>query len=257
MKMFNWLFGFLRKSAKPAIENPYPNAKRCGVFVGLTHVDPSAYGGWDGKCPGCDVDVVRFHKLASQHGVEGVVLRDSAATKRAWVDAVKAAAAGLGAGDLLVLYYSGHGGQMKDLSGDEADGLDETLCFWDGQLADDVLASIFDQLPTGLRIFMVTDCCNSKTLARGAVPVVGEHILRLSSRFRHLQMIHYAGSDDGKSSFGWIDGGEFTNALRATVKLATYESWFISAAPRMPAYQQPYCTEYNASDVFRSAPVFG
>ncbi|MBK6876066.1 MAG: hypothetical protein IPG99_06305 [Ignavibacteria bacterium] len=31
-------------------------------------------------------------------------------------------------GDLFVIYYSGHGGQVSDVNGDEADAYDETWC---------------------------------------------------------------------------------------------------------------------------------
>jgi hypothetical protein len=41
-----------------------------------------------------------------------------------------------------VFFVSGHGGQVKDTDGDEEDGLDETLCLWDGQCADDFLRSV-------------------------------------------------------------------------------------------------------------------
>merc|ERR1712048_849973 len=54
---------------------------------------------------------------------------------------------GAGPGDSLFLHYSGHGGQQRDLTGDEEDGEDETLIPCDfqtaGQITDDEL---FDML---------------------------------------------------------------------------------------------------------------
>jgi hypothetical protein len=38
-------------------------------------------------------------------------------------------------GDLVVISFSGHGGQQYSLS--EPDGYNETPCFYDGQLVDD------------------------------------------------------------------------------------------------------------------------
>ncbi|CAN0392663.1 unnamed protein product, partial [Hapterophycus canaliculatus] len=45
------------------------------------------------------------------------------------------------AGDSLFMHYSGHGGSVKDTSGDEADNMDETMVPVDyqssGQITDD------------------------------------------------------------------------------------------------------------------------
>ncbi len=53
--------------------------------------------------------------------------------------AIRAAAKQLKSGDLLFLTYSGHGGQVPDVTGEEDDKLDETWCFFDAQLIDDEL----------------------------------------------------------------------------------------------------------------------
>lgn len=45
-------------------------------------------------------------------------------------------------GPTLVLWYSGHGSYVKDYSGDEEDGLDETIFLVDGHLIDDELNKI-------------------------------------------------------------------------------------------------------------------
>ena len=44
-------------------------------------------------------------------------------------------------GDSLVFHYSGHGGQKRDMTGEEVDGMNETLCPMDfqrvGEITDD------------------------------------------------------------------------------------------------------------------------
>jgi hypothetical protein len=45
----------------------------------------------------------------------------------------------VGDGPTLIVWYSGHGTYVKDRSGDEADGYDEALCLYDGNLVDDDL----------------------------------------------------------------------------------------------------------------------
>lgn len=69
-------------------------------------------------------------------------------------------------GDTLFLHYSGHGSQLRDQNGDEADGWDETLCPSDfqrhGEIRDDTIFDVVCRdLPAGVRLTAVMDCCHS------------------------------------------------------------------------------------------------
>ncbi|KAJ3054581.1 Ca(2+)-dependent cysteine protease [Rhizophlyctis rosea] len=69
-------------------------------------------------------------------------------------------------GDAFFLHYSGHGSQEKDVHGDEAEGLDETIVPVDyqraGQIHDDDINSILvHPLPQGSRLTAIFDCCHS------------------------------------------------------------------------------------------------
>lgn len=71
-------------------------------------------------------------------------------------------------GDSLWFSFSGHGSQVADTSGDEADGMDETLCPADyttaGQIVDDDIYSIMVKpLQPGVRMHAIMDCCHSGT----------------------------------------------------------------------------------------------
>src|SRR5690606_41969154 len=59
------------------------------------------------------------------------------ATRDQFKDIVRSYSKKLQPGDLFLLTYSGHGGQLPDLNNDEADAIDETWCMYDGQIADD------------------------------------------------------------------------------------------------------------------------
>ena len=67
------------------------------------------------------------------------VLLTKAATRARVLAGIRAAARRLKKGDLFLLTYSGHGGQMPDVTGEEADSRDETWCLFDGELIDDEL----------------------------------------------------------------------------------------------------------------------
>ncbi|SCV72384.1 BQ2448_3921 [Microbotryum intermedium] len=68
--------------------------------------------------------------------------------------------------DSLFFHYSGHGGQAKDLDGDEDDGYDETIYPIDfknaGQIIDDEMHAIMvARLPQGCRLTAIFDSCHS------------------------------------------------------------------------------------------------
>ncbi|MBI4918148.1 MAG: caspase family protein [Acidobacteria bacterium] len=76
-----------------------------------------------------------------------------------------------GPDDLLVFYYAGHGSQVDDRSGDEADGKDEVLAPYDivpkggaNLILDDELGEILGS--TRKQIVMVVDACHSGDLYR-------------------------------------------------------------------------------------------
>jgi hypothetical protein len=68
--------------------------------------------------------------------------------------------------DSLFFHYSGHGGQTKDLDGDEADGFDEVIYPVDyetnGHIVDDLMHEIMVRsLPPGCRLTAIFDSCHS------------------------------------------------------------------------------------------------
>ncbi|HUU99052.1 MAG TPA: caspase family protein, partial [Phycisphaerae bacterium] len=138
--------------------------KRLAICLGLTRVDPAAYGGWDGDCPGADWDVNAVAGWCHAGLFDGVTALVNEFAQPAYLKpAFREAANSLVRDDLLVLFFSGHGGRRPDLDGDEDDGYDETLVLWDGQLVDDVIASYLRQVPAGVRIWFFTDSCHSGT----------------------------------------------------------------------------------------------
>jgi len=69
----------------------------------------------------------------------------------------------LEAGDTFFITFSGHGGQIKDKDGDEADGMDEIWCFYDQYLVDDDLKEIWPLFKKGVRIIIVSSSCHSRS----------------------------------------------------------------------------------------------
>src|SRR6185436_11270577 len=64
----------------------------------------------------------------------------------------------------------GHGGQVPDVTGEEADKQDETWCLYDGQLIDDELYFELSRFGSGVRILVLSDSCHSGTVTRAGPP---------------------------------------------------------------------------------------
>jgi hypothetical protein len=88
------------------------------------------------------------------------------ATRAATLAAMRDAAKTLAKGDFFFLTYSGHGGQVPDVNGDEADKKDETWCLYDGQLIDDELYFELSRFADGVRVLVLSDSCHSGTVTR-------------------------------------------------------------------------------------------
>lgn len=72
-------------------------------------------------------------------------------------------------GDTLFFYYSGHGSNISDRSGDESDGRDEVIIPLDyetkGVITDDWLfQNMAVKIPVNVTLWSFTDCCHSGTM---------------------------------------------------------------------------------------------
>jgi uncharacterized caspase-like protein len=101
-------------------------------------------------------------------------LTDLKATKKAMQAAIQKLIVGGKKGDTLLLHYSGHGSNVPDDNGDEADHRDEILCptdlDWKDTLRDDWLRKTFNRLRKGVSLIVIMDCCHSGTITRAILP---------------------------------------------------------------------------------------
>ena len=64
----------------------------------------------------------------------------------------------------LVVYYIGHGLNIRDKSGDEADGYDEAMYYSDGPLVDDTLVQQLKLKQDESTLVLITDACHSGSI---------------------------------------------------------------------------------------------
>ena len=127
---------------------------------------------------GCVNDVKNLQQaLTTYYGFsvqDMTSLTDLQATKKAMQSAIKKLITGGKKGDVLLLHYSGHGANVPDDNGDEADHRDEILCpadlDWNDPLRDDWLRKTLNKLRSGVSLTVIMDCCHSGTNTRAITP---------------------------------------------------------------------------------------
>jgi hypothetical protein len=152
------------------------------LHIGLNTVSGAHYGGWTGPLAACEFDARDMAALAAGKGMKPTVLLTKDGTRAQVLAALRNAVKTLGKGDFFLLTFSGHGGQVPDVSGEEADKLDETWCLWDGQLIDDELYVELGKFATGVRILVLSDSCHSGTVVRAGPPAPGSTPPELRSK---------------------------------------------------------------------------
>jgi hypothetical protein len=123
---------------------------------------------------GCVNDVKNLKgALTTYYGFDDkdiTTLMDAQATKKAMERAIKKLIAKGRKDDVLLLHYSGHGSNVPDDNGDEADHRDEILCptdlDWKDPFRDDWLRKTLGKLRSGVNLTVIMDCCHSGTITR-------------------------------------------------------------------------------------------
>ena len=145
-----------------------------GVFAGIT--DYTARG--QTNLQYCAQDAQRAHD-AAVNGLgmspgDAVLLLDDHATVRAFEDAITSLGPRLSHDDVLIVFYSGHGGQVERTTFQPADPdmLDEILVLADDDLTDDRLDELLRVVNAGT-VLIVLDACNSGGFAKDVISAPG------------------------------------------------------------------------------------
>jgi len=155
---------------RPYFQYSQCNGKKKALCIGIN------YSGQQGELRGCINDannIKRFLITQFKYKEEDmVILTDDARDPRAIptqqniLRAMEWLVRDAHPNDSLFFHYSGHGGQTKDLDGDEEDGYDEVIYPVDfkqnGHIVDDVMHKIMVKpLPQGCRLTAIFDSCHS------------------------------------------------------------------------------------------------
>nr|WP_158651824.1 caspase family protein [Marinobacterium profundum] len=191
---------------------------------------------------GCVADAQAWGTWLGSHGFEVSFLLDQEARAAAIVDGIDKLLSKATAEDVVVIQFAGHGTQIADNSGDEADQLDEAwvpVDFESGNfIIDDMLGDLFDRhRDRGVELVLFTDCCHSGTSTRAAFDAQApenqsnsrfldvepelqrqfnqKHAARTLATTRNDAVgweIHYAACQDHQSAYEENGQGNFTRA---------------------------------------------
>lgn len=142
--------------------------KGLALTIGLNAVDPQHYGDWSGELMACEADAEDMAEIAKSKKFQTTTLLTKNGTREKVAAEIRKAASTLKSGDMFMLSYSGHGGQVPDKNDDEPDAQDETWCLYDGELLDDETYSLLSELSEGVRILVFSDSCHSGTSIKAA-----------------------------------------------------------------------------------------
>ena len=143
------------------------------------------YPGTSNDLRGCLNDAADALATLKAKGFACTTYYDTKATKAQILAGIKAAFTCTRSGDSVAIVYSAHGSQVRDSSGDEADGFDEVLCpaDWPNYVSDDDIRAILATVPAGVNVDVIFDCCHSGTgtreigqtfTVRSLPPIVGK-----------------------------------------------------------------------------------
>jgi hypothetical protein len=145
-----------------------------GLFAGISDYQP----------PNTDLeytaeDATRIRDALIRGGgmraEDAYTLVDSEATIGNVASAIRDIASRMQPDDTFVMFYSGHGGQVARSDGPTAsdpDAMDETLALYDGDLLDDGLRELFDEIEHGT-VLLWLDSCYSGGFAKDIVSAPG------------------------------------------------------------------------------------
>jgi len=143
-------------------------------------------------------DAQAMAEALQAHGAmdEVILLVNEQATLAAIREAIAALVERTGPGDIVFVYWSGHGGRCADDDGDESDGYDEYLVAHDGRLddldtirhtmlIDDTFGRWVQQLD-GRRVVLILDTCHSAGQMAGQKGLGGADVAKPGAVFDFL-----------------------------------------------------------------------
>jgi hypothetical protein len=205
--------------------------KGYALTIGLNLVDPNHYvdgngDPWNGQLFGCEFDANDMAKIANINNFKVITLLTKEATRNNVLENIGKIASSLDDGDIFLLSYSGHGGNITDYNRDEeeidkTDFKDETWCLYDGELIDDEIFSALSNFKKGVRTLVFSDSCHSGTvvraIARGSSsPKINKNDIGLS-KYNNINPIKSNVDTETKKRYRYAPADVLSNTYRKNI----------------------------------------
>ncbi len=204
------------------------------LLIGIDKYNQNVY-----NLNGCINDIKGMRDILKQNKYDVSLLSDKEAsasnTKQEIHDFLKN-----NTGELLI-YYAGHGSQIVDKNGDEADGMDEVICLCDyptGVIIDDDLYNLFSSKDSKSNLTVIFDCCHSGTAMRSVDTIrfiqpdftpatPGKQFKELALAIPNFTFLSACGDGETAKEIS-VDGtirGAFSYAFQNAIKEAGMRDW--------------------------------
>lgn len=208
MKTIAGLFRYLVGLVKGTVKHEDKGDTAC-LCVGMQ--SSSKYG----ACPGAYLDATRMGRLLSKYG-STVCIGD----KKATVASVRSAMQKACEKKLAIIFYSGHGGRVRNPRAQDGSGYSEHLCLNNGALYDYDIWSVVSKAKG--RVVLIFDCCHSATMYRSSAKY-NSYVFNRGFEFSLLRgmafsqgrnnILVWSGCPADSYSYGGDSGGILTNGI--------------------------------------------
>jgi hypothetical protein len=156
-----------QSDGEPRLAGARGRGRMFGVFLGIRD-----YGRESSHLPHCDEDATELARVLRERGVmsasQQVVLTNEQVTPTAARVAIQQMVTRLEEDDVLLVFYSGHGRQVRGaVSSTEPDGMDETIALRGGNITDDEMSTLL--APARGTVLLALDSCYSGGFARDVI----------------------------------------------------------------------------------------
>jgi hypothetical protein len=251
------------------------------------HIGINNYPGSANDLRGCVNDANGWEDLLVGRGFNATKLLDSKATYKNVVREMKKIVSGAEKDSHIVITFSGHGTNVRDVSGDEQDKRDEALCLYDKLLIDDQLRDILSKLPKGAHLTFISDSCHSGTVTRSFLntlydedapkprylpPEDDEEVFGIAPKSiskkifipqGDMEEVLITGCNATQYSYDARIGGKFQGAMsHFALKIlhanpdCTYAEFYSSLRQSLPSRQYPQTPQLEGSDKNKDRKMF-
>jgi len=170
--------------------------------------------------------------------------------------------------DALFIHYSGHGGQTRDLDGDERDGWDDVIFPVNykttGIIVDDELHKLLvEPLPPGCRLTCVFDSCHSASVldlpfeyhSNGKLkssPVAAKFV---NAKASPADVITFSGSMDSQTSADTVQNGVAVGAMSYALLKVLKRNSHISYLELLSGVRTILSTKYSQKPQLSSSHI--